>query len=82
MAELPEVCFLLSATGDEAGTKLGGNADWIQVPCEPECCGQPMSFLGQLDSLDIPAANLPDSALVYVLYCPKCFNVAAQLQSA
>src|SRR4051812_23746070 len=69
-------------TAAEAGTKLGGTAEWIQVEWKQSCCGQPMWFLGQIDSLDVPAARLPDSSIVYVVYCPKCFSVAAQMQSA
>ena len=80
MNPLNEVRFQLSPTGGHAGTRLGGSAEWIQYEWEPACCGEPMIFLGQIDSLDIPEAKLPDSALVYVLYCSKCFQTASQLQ--
>jgi uncharacterized protein YwqG len=82
MAELPEVRLAPVPAGvkGSAGTKLGGKPQWIQAEWRPECCNQPMSFLGQIDSLDIPEAELPDSALVYVFFCPECFDVDCHLQ--
>ena len=77
--ELPEV-KLMRCGNMPVATKLGGTPEWIQVEWKPECCGKPMVFLGQIDSLDMPEAALPDSALVYVFFCSKCFDVAAQLQ--
>jgi hypothetical protein len=83
MAELPEIRLgpIQFDPYNPPATKLGGKPEWIQVEWKPECCGQPMTFLGQIDSLDIPAARLPDSSLVYVFYCSKCFDVDCQLQS-
>ena len=82
MKELPEIRLVVADTsaGQPAGTKLGGKPDWVQSEWQPACCGQPMTFLGQIDSLDINEAKLPDSALVYVFFCDQCFEVAAQLQ--
>ena len=67
-------------SGESGSTKLGGAPDWIQVEWRPECCGRRMRFLGQFDSLDIPAAELPDAALVYIFFCSECFETASQLQ--
>jgi hypothetical protein len=36
--------------------------------------------VAQLDGLDYPEADLPDSALVYVFVCRRCFDVSAELQ--
>jgi hypothetical protein len=69
-----------SDSGEPLGTKLGGTPDFIQAEWQPECCGEKMVFLGQLDSLDIPEAKLPDSAIVYVFYCRKCMRIAASMQ--
>lgn len=82
MRQLPEIRLVpIETEADKpAGTKLGGKPDWIQTEWDPDCCGQPMTFLGQIDSLDIRDAKLPDSAIVYVFYCEKCFEVTSQLQ--
>lgn len=79
---LPEIRLapVASDLDEAAGTKLGGEPEWVQVAWEPECCGRPMMFLAQIDSLDIPQAELPDSSLVYVFFCPACFDVTSQLQ--
>lgn len=84
MADLPEIRLIpANAESPElAGTKLGGKPEWIQVEWQPACCDQPMTFLGQMDSLDIPQAGLPDSSMVYVFYCASCFAVSAQVQLA
>lgn len=80
--ELPETRFV--HIGDETmrvvETKLGGLPQWIQNEWEPDCCGEAMTFLGQFDSLDIPKAELPDSAIVYVFFCRKRFDTANHMQ--
>jgi len=82
VGELPEILPAPVArdSNNPSATKLGGKPDWIQTEWQPRHCGQPMTFLGQFDSLDIPQAGLPDSALVYVFFCAQCFAVDAQLQ--
>ncbi len=82
MNELPEYRLAVVPTTDAPITesKLGGKPTWIQVEWQPECCGTPMTFLGQIDSLDIQEANLPNSAIIYIFFCGKCFDVSAQLQ--
>jgi hypothetical protein len=81
MGELPEL-KLLPADGREVSgaSQLGGRATFIQGDHTPVCCGRPMSLLAQLDGLDYPEAQLPDSALVYVFLCRQCFDVSAELQ--
>ncbi|WP_152049227.1 hypothetical protein [Tautonia marina] len=73
---------LVPADGREVsgGTQFGGKPTFIQGDYTPECCGHRMVLLAQLDGLDYPEARLPDSALVYVFLCPKCFDVSAELQ--
>jgi hypothetical protein len=81
MDELPEV-KLRPADGRESTgeTKFGGKPTFIQGDHTPECCGRRMVLLAQLDGLEYPEAQLPDSALVYVFLCPHCFDVSAELQ--
>jgi hypothetical protein len=81
MDELPEV-KLRPIDGREVSgdTKFGGKPTFIQGDHTPECCGKRMVLLAQLDSLDYPEGELPDSALVYVFLCPLCFDVSAELQ--
>jgi len=59
MTELPEILLapVPRSPDREGGSKLGGKPDWIQSEWQPEHCGQPMVFLGQFDSLDIPQAG-------------------------
>jgi len=80
MDSYPELRFKNAATGADVGTRIGGEPEWIQVEWQPECCGSRMQFLAQIDSLDIPEAKLPDSALIYVFVCTKCFDTTCQLQ--
>jgi hypothetical protein len=81
MNELPEVKLVpADGRGGSGGTKLGGEADFIQGDYTPDCCGKRMVLLAQLDGLDYPEARLPDSALVYVFLCKQCFGVHAELQ--
>jgi hypothetical protein len=65
MEELPEV-KLVPADGREASgdTKFGGKPTFIQGDYTPECCGNRMALLAQLDELDYLEADLPDSSLV------------------
>ena len=81
MDELPEVRLIAAdGRGVFRDTKFGGKPTFIQGDHTPECCGRRMVLLAQLDGLDYPEANLPDSALVYVFLCPQCFDVSAELQ--
>jgi hypothetical protein len=81
MNELPEVRLAPADGRDVSGdTKLGGRATFIQGDHTPDCCGQQMALLAQIDGLDYPEAELPDSALVYVFLCRKCFEVHAEMQ--
>lgn len=81
MDEFPEVKLLradgLPGTGD---TKFGGRPQLIQSRVTPNCCGQPMALLAQLDGLDFPEAELPDSSLAYIYVCRQCFEVEADIQ--
>jgi uncharacterized protein YwqG len=79
MASFPEINLQRVDDGKAVGTRIGGEPEWIQNPWSPDCCGTPMNFLAQIDTLDI-SAQFPDSALVYVFICPKCFQTASQLQ--
>jgi hypothetical protein len=80
--ELPEV-KLAAVDGREMSgdTKFGGKPQFIQGDFTPDCCGQKMTLLAQLDGLDFPEAELPDSSLVYVWLCQKCFDVHGDIQS-
>jgi len=57
---------------------------WIQDDEVPECCGQEMQFVGQLDD-DRLCAERPtgakmwwhDAASFYVFTCPQCLKCAA-----
>ena len=80
MEPYPEIRFNNAATGKAAFTRIGGEPEWIQVEWQPECCGSRMRFLAQIDSLDLPDSNFPDSALIYVFVCPTCFETTCQLQ--
>jgi hypothetical protein len=75
----PKIQLKRADSGEVVGTHLGGEPQWLQGPWSPECCGVPMSFLGQIDTLDIPA-RFPDSAIVYVFVCGKCFQTDSQIQ--
>ena len=81
MAELPEIKITFSDGRETSGaTHLGGKATFIQGDHTPDCCGQRMTLLAQLDGLDYPEAELPDTALVYVFLCQRCFSVYAEMQ--
>lgn len=81
--ELPEIRLvpLTEKSDNPPATKLGGQPEWIQPEMPLECCGNSMTFLAQIDSLDVLQARLPDSALIYVFFCPTCMNVEAHMQS-
>ena len=79
--KLPKLKILYADKREISGASyLGGSATFIQADRTPSCCEHKMQLLAQLDSLDYPEAELPDSALVYVFVCPHCFVVDAQLQ--
>jgi hypothetical protein len=80
MTDLPEIKLTRAAGPTTGETKFGGQPTFIQGDHTPECCGRRMTLLAQLDSLDYPEAELPDSALVYVFLCRQCFDVQAELQ--
>ena len=57
---------------------------WIQGDDVPQCCGQPMFFVGQIDDDSIcterpPGARLwwHDAASFYVFTCSQCLRVTA-----
>jgi len=80
--KIPEI-KLVPANGDPRGAghhKIGGDPEWIQEPLKLECCGRPMTFYGQFDSVDIPGARLPDSGIIYVFVCFQCWSTEALLQ--
>lgn len=76
-------------------TKLGGKPDWIQcdeTPICKHCQQQPMTFVGQVDS--VGAAETPlgrslgkaeafmfaDSGMIYVFWCRGCNETRSVLQ--
>lgn len=73
-------------------TKIGGSPDWIQDWDWPACpgCDENMTFLMQLDSLGQLKANkglLPeehyafgDVGLIYMFWCPDCYQTATRFQ--
>lgn len=67
----------------EAGgrCKLGGEPDWIQEPERPACCGSPMVFYGQLDSIG-DDFMLADCGMIFVFVCFDCYGTKSILQSA
>jgi hypothetical protein len=82
MHELPEVKLVPADGRDVPGeTKFGGRPTIIQGHRPPECCGVTMQLFVQVDGLDFPEAELPDSALVYLYLCRQCFGVSAHLES-
>lgn len=79
--ELPEVKLLRPDGREMSGdTHFGGRPQFIQAHHTPECCGRPMALLVQLDGLDFPEAELPDSALAYLWVCRQCFQTSSDLQ--
>ena len=78
-------------------TKLGGDPDWVQDEDTPvcDCCGQPMSFVAQIDSIEHQNRLNPlsrpalgekdymfgDVGMLYVFYCFDCGNPTCFEQS-
>jgi hypothetical protein len=60
-------------------SKFGGQPNWIQNDDTPICpdCGEPMTFVAQLDSIGFDRANgeaaqgfmFGDVGLIYVFFC-------------
>ena len=60
-------------------SKFGGQPNWIQNDDTPTCpdCGEPMTFVAQLDSIGFDRANsaaaqgfmFGDVGLIYVFFC-------------
>jgi hypothetical protein len=72
--DLPEVRLIRAQDHTTLGeTKFGGAPTLLCGEVNEECCGKPMTFLGQFDSQDFPEAALPDRAIIYVFFCAKCF---------
>ena len=78
-------------------SKLGGDPRWIQQDETPSCsaCFQPMSFVGQIDSVEHDADNNPlrvdcirgnadymfgDVGLTYVFFCFDCLTTQSVFQ--
>lgn len=59
--------------------KVGGTPDWLQAPSTPVCCGEPMLFYGQLDSLGGDYA-IADMGRLYVFLCKSCTSSQSILQ--
>lgn len=106
MRPLPEIRVTLErvSPGDRAviddypdnlglRTKLGGEPDWIQGDEVPECedCGEPMTFVAQIDSIEHDSPNNPlrrayparkdymfgDVGMIYVFFCFACGRPAS-----
>jgi hypothetical protein len=56
--------------------------EWLQQESVPRCseCGEPMTFYGQLDSINDDIA-LADCGLLYVFVCFDDFTAVAFVQS-
>jgi uncharacterized protein YwqG len=69
---------------DEAGKrhKLGGDPDWIQSDDTPyrSDCQMPMTFYGQLDSID-DDYDLADCGMIYVFVYFNCYTTKSILQA-
>jgi nucleoid DNA-binding protein len=52
--------------------KIGGEPDWLQYPSVPVCCGENMTFYGQLDSLNNREYCVGDMGKLYVFFCQRC----------
>jgi uncharacterized protein YwqG len=76
-------------------SKLGGEPDWAQVDETPECpaCGEQMSFVGQIDSIEHNEDHNPhkkfygkqdymfgDVGLIYVFFCFECLKTQSVFQ--
>ena len=94
MKKIPEIKLKLSPQSEEAKaaigykynpdagdrSKLGGDPDWIQQPEWPICCGEMMTFYGQLDSIG-DNFDLADCGMIYVFVCYDCFNTVSILHA-
>ncbi len=76
-------------------SKLGGIPDWLQGEDVPNCedCGKPMTFIGQIDSIEHDQTGNPhqqpydeqeyifgDVGLIYVFYCFDCSSTRSVCQ--
>jgi hypothetical protein len=76
-------------------SKLGGEPDWVQSPETPNCahCHKPMSFVGQIDSIEHYATANPhrqdfkdqhymfgDVGMFYIFFCFKCLETKSIFQ--
>ena len=76
-------------------SKLGGSPDWEQGDEFPECpaCGEKMSFIAQIDSIEHKEAHNPhqmpykeqqymfgDVGMIYVFCCLSCNETASVMQ--
>ena len=80
-------------------SKLGGMPDWVQNDETPRCtgCGELMTFVGQLDSVEHQSTDNPhsinalssdqefmfgDVGMIYVFFCKDCLEPVAIFQCA
>ena len=76
-------------------SKLGGKPEWDQNDETPECpgCGEPMTFVGQIDSIEHNADHNPnqmdcgkqhymfgDVGIIYVFICFECLETQSVFQ--
>lgn len=76
-------------------TKLGGDPNWVQGDERPECrcCGQPMTFVAQIDSIEHRENNnlhgksppdrewmFGDVGMIYVFFCFGCLATRGVFQ--
>ena len=59
--------------------KVGGEPDWLQAPEVPVCCGTPMLFYGQLDSLGGEYC-IGDMGMLYIFFCQSCCSSRSIMQ--
>lgn len=64
---------------EKSAFKVGGEPDWLQAPEVPVCCGEPMFFYGQLDSLG-GEYTIADMGRLYVFLCRSCSSSRSILQ--
>ena len=76
-------------------SKLGGDPNWVQGDDTPACpqCGEPMSFVGQIDSIEHKEDHNPhrqeyreqdfmfgDVGVIYVFFCFDCSETKSVFQ--
>jgi uncharacterized protein YwqG len=78
-------------------SKLGGEPDWVQGDETPVCsgCGQPLSFVGQIDSIEHDESHNPhavdclsdeqeymfgDVGMFYIFFCFDCMETKSVFQ--